>query len=94
MRPRPSGPRRGPHPARLRPCEGRAGPSAGSGTPGQAGVRRPIDEQHIAEPGLVVLDIDGGDEDTVRPPRQEPPRTWKLPPVHVSALPLDPCGER
>ncbi|MFE2922752.1 DUF6207 family protein [Streptomyces goshikiensis] len=25
-----------------------------------------IDEQHIAEPGLVVLDITGGDEDTVR----------------------------
>ncbi|MFF0216114.1 DUF6207 family protein [Streptomyces vinaceus] len=27
---------------------------------------KPIDEQHIAEPGLVVLDITGGDEDTVR----------------------------
>lgn len=26
---------------------------------------KPIDEQHIAEPGL-VLDITGGDEDTVR----------------------------
>lgn len=25
-----------------------------------------IDEQHIAEPGLVVLDITGADEDTVR----------------------------
>ncbi|WP_331718983.1 DUF6207 family protein (plasmid) [Streptomyces virginiae] len=25
-----------------------------------------IDEQHLAEPGLVVLDITGGDEDTVR----------------------------
>ncbi|MGP3691132.1 DUF6207 family protein [Streptomyces sp. IBSNAI002] len=25
-----------------------------------------IGEQHIAEPGLVVLDITGGDEDTVR----------------------------
>ncbi|MFJ7201804.1 MULTISPECIES: DUF6207 family protein [unclassified Streptomyces] len=25
-----------------------------------------IDEQHIAEPGLVVLDITGGDEETVR----------------------------
>ncbi|MGW6705490.1 DUF6207 family protein [Streptomyces sp. NPDC054956] len=25
-----------------------------------------IDEQHISEPGLVVLDITGGDEDTVR----------------------------
>ncbi|MEU9376487.1 DUF6207 family protein [Streptomyces sp. NPDC048255] len=25
-----------------------------------------IDEQHIAEPGLVVLDITGRDEDTVR----------------------------
>ncbi|MFJ4777964.1 DUF6207 family protein [Streptomyces sp. NPDC088762] len=27
---------------------------------------KPIDEQHIAEPSLVVLDIIGGDEDTVR----------------------------
>ncbi|MFD7026554.1 DUF6207 family protein [Streptomyces sp. NPDC059917] len=27
---------------------------------------KPIDEQHIAEPGLVVPDITGGDEDTVR----------------------------
>ncbi|MFI5642237.1 DUF6207 family protein [Streptomyces goshikiensis] len=27
---------------------------------------KPIDEQHTAEPGLVVLDITGGDEDTVR----------------------------
>ncbi|MEU3408575.1 DUF6207 family protein [Streptomyces sp. NPDC006670] len=27
---------------------------------------KPIDEQHIAEPGLVVLDITGGDEDTIR----------------------------
>ncbi|MET9438780.1 DUF6207 family protein [Streptomyces sp. NPDC006551] len=25
-----------------------------------------IDEQHIAEPGLVVLDVTGADEDTVR----------------------------
>ncbi|MFE2879641.1 DUF6207 family protein [Streptomyces roseus] len=24
---------------------------------------KPIDEQHIAEPGLVVLDITGGEED-------------------------------
>ncbi|MFD9419495.1 DUF6207 family protein [Streptomyces goshikiensis] len=30
-----------------------------------AAVMKPIDEQHIAEPGLVVLDITGGDEDTV-----------------------------
>ncbi|WP_371681031.1 DUF6207 family protein [Streptomyces sp. NBC_01276] len=29
---------------------------------------KPIDEQHITEPGLVVLDITGGDEDT-RPGR-------------------------
>ncbi|MER5748065.1 DUF6207 family protein [Streptomyces sp. NPDC002225] len=27
---------------------------------------KPIDEQHIAEPGLVVLDITAGDEETVR----------------------------
>ncbi|MEE1766684.1 DUF6207 family protein [Streptomyces sp. JV185] len=27
---------------------------------------KPIDTQHISEPGLVVLDITGGDEDTVR----------------------------
>ncbi|MFI8281082.1 DUF6207 family protein [Streptomyces sp. NPDC085929] len=27
---------------------------------------KPINEQHITEPGLVVLDITGGDEDTVR----------------------------
>ncbi|MHA4772945.1 DUF6207 family protein [Streptomyces sp. MSC1_001] len=27
---------------------------------------KPINEQHIAESGLVVLDITGGDEDTVR----------------------------
>ncbi|MFF7183515.1 DUF6207 family protein [Streptomyces sp. NPDC008121] len=27
---------------------------------------KPINKQHIAEPGLVVLDITGGDEDTVR----------------------------
>ncbi|MEV0993033.1 DUF6207 family protein [Streptomyces sp. NPDC049949] len=27
---------------------------------------KPIDAQHIAEPGRVVLDITGGDEDTVR----------------------------
>ncbi|MGW1281363.1 DUF6207 family protein [Streptomyces tsukubensis] len=27
---------------------------------------KPIDEQHIAEPGLVVLDITGRDEDTVQ----------------------------
>ncbi|MEV6734209.1 DUF6207 family protein [Streptomyces sp. NPDC051364] len=31
-----------------------------------AAVMKPIDEQHIAEPGLVVLDITGGEEDTVR----------------------------
>ncbi|MFI8341947.1 DUF6207 family protein [Streptomyces sp. NPDC085639] len=27
---------------------------------------KPIDAQYIAEPGLVVLDITGGDEDTVQ----------------------------
>ncbi|MFI6006412.1 DUF6207 family protein [Streptomyces sp. NPDC051366] len=27
---------------------------------------KPVDEQHTAEPGLVVLDITGGDEDTVQ----------------------------
>ncbi|MEV7447026.1 DUF6207 family protein [Streptomyces sp. NPDC091204] len=27
---------------------------------------KPIDEKHIAEPGLVVLDVTGGDEDAVR----------------------------
>ncbi|MFI6006615.1 DUF6207 family protein [Streptomyces sp. NPDC051366] len=27
---------------------------------------KPIDKQHIAEPALVVLDITGGDEDTVQ----------------------------
>ncbi|MFE2273665.1 DUF6207 family protein [Streptomyces lavendulae] len=27
---------------------------------------KPINKQHIAEPGLVVLDITGGDPDTVR----------------------------
>ncbi|MFF1779807.1 DUF6207 family protein [Streptomyces virginiae] len=27
---------------------------------------KPIDEQHIAEPGLVVLDITSGDEDTIQ----------------------------
>ncbi|WP_306324553.1 DUF6207 family protein [Streptomyces venezuelae] len=26
---------------------------------------KPIDEKHIVEPGLVVVDITGGDEDTV-----------------------------
>lgn len=26
----------------------------------------PIDEQHIAEPGLVVLDVSAADEDTIR----------------------------
>lgn len=31
-----------------------------------AGLMKPIDEQHITEPGLVVLDITGGDVDTVR----------------------------
>ncbi|WTO51190.1 DUF6207 family protein [Streptomyces sp. NBC_00211] len=31
-----------------------------------AAVMKPIDEQHIAEPGLVLLDITGGDEVTVR----------------------------
>ncbi|MGW6877648.1 DUF6207 family protein [Streptomyces xanthophaeus] len=32
----------------------------------RARPRRGAPEQHIAEPGLVVLDITGGDEDTVR----------------------------
>ncbi|MEU6900254.1 MULTISPECIES: DUF6207 family protein [Streptomyces] len=27
---------------------------------------KPVDEQHVAEPDLVVLDITGRDEDTVR----------------------------
>ncbi|MFI8280984.1 DUF6207 family protein [Streptomyces sp. NPDC085929] len=31
-----------------------------------AAVMKPIDKQHIAEPDLVVLDITGGDEDTVQ----------------------------
>ncbi|MFE7620522.1 DUF6207 family protein [Streptomyces sp. NPDC057496] len=43
------------------------GPSANRlGFLAVAAVMKPIDEQHIAEPGLVVLDITGGDEDTVR----------------------------
>ncbi|MEU4729688.1 DUF6207 family protein [Streptomyces sp. NPDC023588] len=43
------------------------GPAANrSGSTAVAGLMKPIDEQHIAEPGLVVLDITGGDEDTVR----------------------------
>ncbi|GLX42180.1 hypothetical protein Sros01_82520 [Streptomyces roseochromogenus] len=42
------------------PPANRSGPNA------DAGLMKPIDEQHIAEPGLVVLDITGGDEDTVR----------------------------
>ncbi|GLV88108.1 hypothetical protein Slala03_77970 [Streptomyces lavendulae subsp. lavendulae] len=38
-------------------------PSANrSGSTAAAGLVKPIDEQHIADPGLVV----GGDEDTVR----------------------------
>ncbi|MFJ9597881.1 DUF6207 family protein [Streptomyces virginiae] len=36
------------------------------GSPAVAAGMEPINEQHIAEPGLVVLDITGGDEDTVR----------------------------
>ncbi|MGW7136653.1 DUF6207 family protein [Streptomyces xanthophaeus] len=44
----------------LGPPANRYGPNA------VAGLMKPIDEQHIAEPGLVVLDITGGDEDTVR----------------------------
>ncbi|MFE1809869.1 DUF6207 family protein [Streptomyces sp. NPDC059533] len=31
-----------------------------------AAVMKPIDKQHIAEPGLVAWDITGADEDTVR----------------------------
>lgn len=43
------------------------GPAANRlGSSTVAGLMKPIDEQHIAEPGLVVLDITGGDEDTVR----------------------------
>ncbi|MFK0237735.1 DUF6207 family protein [Streptomyces vinaceus] len=43
-----------------RPAANQPGPST------VAELENPIDEQHIAEPGLVVLDITGGDEDTVR----------------------------
>ncbi|MFE5563124.1 DUF6207 family protein [Streptomyces sp. NPDC056544] len=35
-------------------------------SPAVAAVMKPIDQKHIAEPGLVVLDITGGDEDTVQ----------------------------
>ncbi|MFI8265013.1 DUF6207 family protein [Streptomyces sp. NPDC085665] len=42
------------------PPANRSGPNA------VAGIVKPIDGQHIAEPGLVSLDITGGDEDTVR----------------------------
>ncbi|MFB7852355.1 DUF6207 family protein [Streptomyces sp. NPDC056053] len=43
------------------------GPSANRlGSFAVAAVMKPIDEQHIAKPGLVVVDITGGDEDTVR----------------------------
>lgn len=44
-------------------------PGPAANRPGSSTVAElvnPIDEQHIAEPGLVVLDITGGDEDTVR----------------------------
>lgn len=36
----------------------------------------PIDEQHIAKPGLVVLDTTGGDEDTVRAVMATPEEHW------------------
>ncbi|MFF3652729.1 DUF6207 family protein [Streptomyces sp. NPDC002181] len=55
--PRPGIPRAS---GRGRPSANRSGPNA------VAGLMKPIDEQHVAEPGLVVLDITGGDEDTVR----------------------------
>ncbi|MFD9575347.1 DUF6207 family protein [Streptomyces sp. NPDC059982] len=40
---------------------------------------KPIDEQHIAEPGLVVLDITGGDEDTVRAVMATLEERWATP---------------
>ncbi|ATZ22063.1 hypothetical protein SLAV_38725 [Streptomyces lavendulae subsp. lavendulae] len=40
-------------------------PANRSGPTAVAGLMKP-NEQHIAEPGLVVLNITGGDEDTVR----------------------------
>ncbi|MEV6581227.1 DUF6207 family protein [Streptomyces sp. NPDC051582] len=41
-------------------------PANRSGSTAVAGLVKPFDEQHIAEPGLVFPDITGGDEDTVR----------------------------
>ncbi|MEV8312485.1 DUF6207 family protein [Streptomyces flavidovirens] len=45
-----------------------------------------IDAQHIAEPGLVVLDITAADEDTIRTVMdglQQQPRESTHGPVHV-----------
>ncbi|MET9519477.1 DUF6207 family protein [Streptomyces sp. NPDC002994] len=42
-----------------------------------------IDEQHIAEPGLVVLDVTAADEDTMTSSSSGPPpaspRLWRTP---------------
>ncbi|MFJ3164204.1 DUF6207 family protein [Streptomyces kanasensis] len=35
-----------------------------------------IDEQHIAEPGLVVLDVTAADEDTLRAVMEDLDRQW------------------
>ncbi|WP_229344014.1 DUF6207 family protein [Streptomyces flavotricini] len=65
-----------------------------------AAVREPIDEQYSAEPGLAVLDITGGDEDTVQAvmaPLEERWATSGAPPSTTSprpapALPSRPPG--
>ncbi len=39
-------------------------------------LRQPIDEKHVAEPGLVVLNITGRDEDTVQAPMAAREERW------------------
>ncbi|WP_405444718.1 helix-turn-helix transcriptional regulator [Streptomyces erythrochromogenes] len=67
--PDPSAPQPGPGPARTRPRRTRPPRIRPCrGCPAPAAPLRGAPEQHIAEPGLAVLDITGRDEDTVRAP--------------------------
>ena len=52
---------------------------ANHGPGGVVGEVMQIDEQHVAEPGLVVLDIAAADEDTLRAVMKALQQQWAPP---------------
>lgn len=67
------------------------GPSANRpGTDRVVRIMDRIDEQHMSEPGLMVLDITAGDETTVRAAMAELDRRWAISGTTLRRVPGEP----